>query len=182
LYFPTDVNKNAHFIICNGRVLTKDEYSIDPTNPRKVILEKVESSANELLRELISDINNYPEYYTNVNPLRLLYRTVSQKTYSLVNFTAEDTTKELYLKQSNSCAVNFPYKREITFSKLNIGDLVLIKGLYVPYIIEHMNTIKIPRTKYGFDETLTNAWEEADYLREKDVVRYYFETMDKETE
>ena len=145
-----------------------------------MVLTKVVDKANELLADLIKDIEDYPDYYTNVKPLRLLYRTLSQKTYSLVNFESEDSSKELYLRQSNSCAVNFPYKNEITFSKLNIGDLVLIKGLYVPYLIEHANTIKLPRTKFGFDETKINSWEEADYLKESEVVRYFFEVMDKE--
>ena len=180
LYFQENVNENAHMIICNGRVLQKDEYYVDPDNPKKVVLTKVVDRANELLVDLIKDIEDYPDYYTNVKPLRLLYRTLSQKTYSLVNFESEDSSKELYLRQSNSCAVNFPYKNEITFSKLNIGDLVLIKGLYVPYLIEHANTIKLPRTKYSFDETKINSWEEADYLKESEVVRYFFEVMDKE--
>ena len=160
--------------------MQKDEYYVDPDNPKKVVLTKVVDKANELLVDLIKDIEEYPDYYTNVKPLRLLYRTLSQKTYSLVNFESEDSSKELYLRQSNSCAVNFPYKNEITFSKLNIGELVLIKGLYVPYLIEHANTIKLPRTKYSFDETKINSWEEADYLQESEVVRYFFEVMDKE--
>ena len=41
-----------------------------------VSVPKVVDKANELLVDLIKDIEEYPDYYTNVKPLRLLYRTL----------------------------------------------------------------------------------------------------------
>jgi hypothetical protein len=168
MIFPVDVNVDAHFIICNGKVLSKDEYKIDPDNHRRVTLLNVEKETNALLSEISSEINEFSEYYPNVSPIRMLRRLIKNRTYSLINFESKDSTKKIYLRSSNACAINFPYKGEITFTKLNIGDLVLVDGIYSPYLWVHSNTIKFPKSEYTYSDGVV------DKLNADNVLRYYF--------
>ena len=176
LTFSVEVNKNAHLIICNGKVLSPDEYTIDPEDPKTIVLKNVEYECNMLLNELIAEIDENLEYYENVNPLHLLRSMVLERTYSLVNFTAEDNTKELYLRNSNACAVDFPKKGEIMFSSLKIGDLVLVDGLFEPYLWVHQNTIKFPKMETSYRDGTVEK------LYSQDVCRYYFLLKDKDVE
>lgn len=173
LTFSVNVNENAHLIICNGKVLTPDEYYIDPENPKTIILKNIEYECNTLLDQIVSEIDNNLEYYENVNPLHLLRSMVLERTYSLVNFTSEDPNKELYLRNSNACAVDFPKKGEIMFSRLKIGDLVLIDGLFEPYLWVHQNTIRWQRMESSYRDGVV------DKLYPENVLRYYFLLKDK---
>jgi len=173
LTFPVDVNVDAHIIICNGKVLSPDEYIVDPDNPKTIILKNIEFECNTLLDQLVQEIDDNLEYYENVNPLYLLRSMVLERTYSLVNFSAEDSSKELYLRNSNACAVDFPKKGEITFSSLNIGDLVLVNGLFEPYLWVHQNTIRFPRMESSYRDG------DVDKLYHENVLRYYFLLKDK---
>lgn len=173
LTFSVNVNENAHLIICNGKVLTPDEYYIDPENPKTIVLKNIEYECNTLLDQIVSEIDNNLEYYENVNPLHLLRSMVLERTYSLVNFTSEDPNKELYLRNSNACAVDFPKKGEIMFSRLKIGDLVLIDGLFEPYLWVHQNTIRWQRMESSYRDGVV------DKLYPENVLRYYFLLKDK---
>lgn len=171
--FPVKINKDAHIILCNGKILDPNEYTI-LTDGKTVILKNVEKEGYDLLNEIISDINADISFYNNVNPLKLISRVLTNKTYSLVNFESEDETKELKLMISSSCCVNYPYKNEVTFPSLNIGDMIIVKGLYVPYEWIHINSIRFPKTISSFENGVV------DYLNEDDVKRYYFVLKDKE--
>lgn len=173
LTFPVDVNKDAHLIICNGKVLSPDEYYIDPSNSKTIVLKNIEADSNSLLNELIAELDENIEFYENVNPLNLLRSMILERTYSLVNFEAEDSTKELYLKYSNACAVDFPMKGEVGFSKLSIGDLVLVNGIFNPYLWVHQNTIKFPKMETSYNDGI------ADKIYAEDILRYYFLLKDK---
>ena len=98
---------------------------------------------------------------------------ILERTYSLINFEAEDSTKVVELHSSNACAVDFPKKGEITFTRLRIGDMVLINGLFEPYIWVHQNTIKIPKTANTYSDGIV------DKLYAENVIRYYFVLKDK---
>ena len=175
LTFPVDVNPNAHLIICNGKVLTPDEYYIDSSNPKTIVLKNIEYECNVLLDELVKELDENLEFYENVNPLHLLRSMVLERTYSLVNFTATDNTKELYLRNSNACAVDFPKKGEIMFSRLKIGDLVLVDGLFEPYIWVHQNTIRFPKMETSYRDGVV------DKLYPENILRYYFILKDKQS-
>lgn len=176
LTFPVEINPNAHLIICNGQVLTPDEYYIDPNNPKTIVLKNIEFEANTLLNEIIAEIDENLDYYENVNPLYLLRSMILERTYSLVNFTAVDSTKELYLRNSNACAVDFPKKGEITFSRLNIGDMILVNGLFEPYLWVHQNTIRFPKVESSYRDG------SVDKIYPENVLRYYFLLKDKTEE
>lgn len=173
LTFPIEINTNAHLIICNGKVLTEDEYYIDSNDPKTVILKNIETEGNSLLNEMVKEIDDNIEFYENVNPLHLVRSVLLERNYSLINFESTDDTKELYLKNSNACAVDFPMKGEITFSRLKIGDLVLIDGLFKPYLWVHQNTIKFPKMESSYNDGIV------DKTYAENVLRYYFILKDK---
>ena len=159
--------------MCNGKVLDSSEYIIDEDNPKMITLKNIEADANILLNELVKEIDENLEYYENVNPLHLLRSMILERTYSLINFEAEDSTKKVELHTSNACAVDFPRKGEITFTRLGIGDMVLINGLFEPYIWVHQNTIMIPKTANTYNDGVVNK------IYAENVLRYYFILKDK---
>ena len=92
---------------------------------------------------------------------------MTERTYSLVNFSSTEDGKTLYMKRSCACATNFPYFREVTFPEINCGDLVLINGTFNRYEWIHDNTIFFPKFKY------TYTAEEAN-IKETKIQRIYF--------
>lgn len=165
--YDTTVKSGASIVI----------YSVYLQTSRKTItLKNVVTEAYDLLNSIIADMNydakNGTSYYTNVKPLNLITEAITQKSYSLINFSSKDASKELYLKHSTACAVNFPYMREVTFPVINIGDIVLIDGVYSRYEWIHQNTIRLPRFQMSY------FGDEADF-KESDVQRLYFVLKDK---
>jgi hypothetical protein len=167
IVFPQPINKDAHLILDNGIILDKSEYTLDPEDPRKLTLNYVESSAYALLNEIIKDIMENVDIYAGIRPLSLIETTLINRDYSLINFTNEDEEKRLFLKRSIACATDFPYKNEITFPDIALGDLVTINGTFNEYEWVHNHTIALPLLRYTFNgpESL---------IREDDIVRYYF--------
>lgn len=169
--FTEEINENAHFIMLNGVVLGSDSYKIDPVDKRKITLLNVENEAYALLNDVLADLRydyeNGTSYYTNVQPLNLIREALTERTYSLINFTSTEEGKTLYMKKSTACATNFPYNREVTFSKINSGDLILINGTFNRYEWIHENTIFFPKF------TFTYSAEEAN-IKEKEIERIYF--------
>jgi hypothetical protein len=155
----------------NGIILDPSEYIIDDNDKRKIELKNVSRQAYVLLSELIRDIND-PEnvqYYAGIKPLSLLETILTHKSYSLVNFSSDEEVdgKTLYLKRSQSLITDFPYRNEITFTNLNLGDLVTINGTYNEYEWIHNHTISLPR----FINTYRGS---ESRIREDYVRRLYF--------
>lgn len=149
--FPVEVDPDAHMICENGIILDPSDYIIDGLDRRKITLKGVENRSNSILNELIKDMTNNIEYYGKINPLNILSKVLTDKTYSLINFSSKEVDKKVYLKRSYSCATQFPYANEMTFSSLNAGDLVLINGTYNQYEWIHKHTISFPKMKYSFN-------------------------------
>lgn len=170
--YPVEINKDAHMIICNGEIMDPNEYTIG-SDGRTVTFKNIENDGYELLNEIVKDINENSIFYENVNPLKMISRVLTNKTYSLVNFSSDDDTKKVKLRMSTSCCVNFPYKDEVTFPKMNIGDLILTRGLYVPFSWVHQNTIAYPRMNNSYSNGDTDG------LKEEDIKRCYFVLEDK---
>lgn len=171
--FPTEINKDAYVILCNGKILDENEYILDPTNPRRVTFKNIESEAYILLNEIVKDISENISFYENVNPLKMIGRVITSRNYSLINFESTNENKRVRLLRSKSLCVNFPYKNEVTFTSLSSGDLVLVNGLYTPYEIIHKNTIRFPRLVSTYNDGVIGE------ITEKDVVRYHFKIDDK---
>ena len=171
IVFPEEINENAHFIMVNGIVLNPSDYVIDPNDKRKITLLKVEQEANALLKSILDDIaydrKNGTSYYQNVKPLNLIQEALTSKYYSLVNFSTTEKDKTLYMKRSTCCATNFPYYREITFPKIESGDMVLINGTYNRFEWIHDNTIYYPKFTYSYNEEESN-------IKPSEVERIYF--------
>ena len=71
------------------------------------------------------------------------------------------------MKRSTCCATNFPYYREITFPKIESGDMVLINGTYNRFEWIHDNTIYYPKFTYSYNEEESN-------IKPSEVERIYF--------
>jgi hypothetical protein len=168
IVFPEPINKNAHFILDNGIILDREEYIIDPEDSRKITLKYSEISAYSLLNEIIKDIRENSDIYGGIKPLSLIEQVLLNHTYSLINFSlVPEENKTLYLKRSIACATDFPYKGEITFPDLDLGDLVTVNGTYSEYEWVHNNTIKFPRKRFSFSGPESS-------INESQVARYYF--------
>jgi hypothetical protein len=98
---------------------------------------------------------------------------LTDKTYSLINFASDDTTKDLYLKRSYACATNFPYKGEVTFPNIEIGDLITVNGTYNRYEWIHKYSVFFPLFRFAF-----NGGEEGK-IAENQVQRLYFVSKPK---
>jgi len=163
LYFEVPVNLDAHFIICNGIALTPDEYYVDPKDNRHVYLTKVVRQADMLYREAIE--------YGTPNPIELIRPLLTDRTYYLVNFESKDPNNPVLMKRSKSNIASFPYQMEVTFSDVEINDLVLCDGLYIPYEFVHRKTIRFPKTKYTTEsliQTMTREKFERIYFVDKE--------------
>ena len=135
LTFPEIINSGAHFIIRDGRLLSPDEYEIDPTNPRVVFLKQIAYDADAYLRDRIK-----AGVY---NPLEYVREKFSNSQHYLVNISSTTTTP-VKIMRTHSCMPNFPYKDEITFSDFSIYDTLLIDGKFIPTEWIHNNTVRIP--------------------------------------
>ena len=159
--------KNKSFVI---NITGKD---VNIKEQLQIEKEAIKKDKDEISKERVKEIDENLDYYENVNPLHLLRSMILERTYSLINFEAEDPTKVVELHSSNACAVDFPKKGEITFTRLRIGDMVLINGLFEPYIWVHQNTIKIPKTANTYSDGVV------DKLYAENVIRYYFVLKDR---
>lgn len=166
--FSESINANAHMIMENGVVLDPTEYTIDADDPRKITLKNVSRNAYALLNEVVSDITENKEYYTNVNPLSIVKVALTDRAYSLINFSTSEEGKTLYLKRSYACATNFPYKGEITFPNIEIGDLILVNGTFNKYEWIHKYSVFFPLFRFSF-----NGGDEGK-IEENQVQRLYF--------
>jgi hypothetical protein len=172
IVFPEAINKNAHMILDNGIILDQSEYIIDPDDPRKVTLKYVEIGAYSLLNEIIKDIKENVDIYGVIKPLSFIEQALINHSYSLVNFSldapeSENDGKKVHLKRSIACATDFPYKDEITFSDIDLGDLITINGTFNEYEWIHKHTIALPRFQYSYKGPESS-------ISEDSVVRYYF--------
>jgi hypothetical protein len=153
LTFDVDVNANAHMLFENGALLDPSEYTISSSNSKQIILKNAAQHAYNMLHEAIADVADNPTVYSTTTPLKLIRAQVLEKTYGLVNFSTTDTTKTLYMRHSQACAVNFPYKNEITFSNISIGDLITIDGAFTPYEYVHAHTIRYPTKTFTYNDS-----------------------------
>jgi hypothetical protein len=169
IIFPQEINKNAHMILDNGIILDPNEYIISPDDPRKITLKYVEIGAYSLLNEILKDIRDNIDIYGGIKPLSLIEQTLTNRTYSLVNFSydGEDSEKKVHLKRSIACAADFPYKDEITFSDIDLGDLITINGTFNEYEWVHNHTIKLPRLRFSYKGPESS-------INEDSIIRYYF--------
>ena len=142
--FDVPVNKDAHLVICNGIILSPDEYYIDSIDPKVVHFTKTIDNARRLIEyySILFEKNN--TFYENINVIEFLKPVLLSKVYSLVNFSHIDDKKSVQLVRSKASATNHPYMYEITFPRIDNGDLVLIDGVFTPYEWIHEHTIYYP--------------------------------------
>jgi hypothetical protein len=101
IVFPEKINNNAHMILDNGIILDQTEYTIDPEDPRKITLKYVEIDAYTLLNEIIKDIKENIDIYAGIKPLSLIEQTLTNHSYSLVNFSLDSPVDDSAGKKVN---------------------------------------------------------------------------------
>lgn len=159
IIFPSSI-PDTHLLIHNGIIMDRNEYSVYNNTIRlNTIREKVESVAVSSLEE-----------YGKINSLKYIVEKNLPKAsdFRLIVFSHEDITKNLILNRSNSSHKNHPYPFHVTFEKLNVGDLVLLDGLYERYLLHDQNIIRYPYTTY------LSRYESRNLLKETNVERVWF--------
>lgn len=139
IIFPS-VIPNEHLLIHNGIIMDRNEYTVyDSTIRLNNIREKVEIITNSSIEE-----------YGKINSIKYIVKKNLPKAgdFRLIIFTHEDETKNLILNRSKSNYKNYPFPFHITFPKLNVGDLVLLDGIYERYLLHDQNMIRYPYTTY----------------------------------
>lgn len=161
--FSEVVNPKAHVIINNGRILPENDYYIDPRNPKKIILKRIQFEAQNYYRDAKDYYLNYihegvrdPRFIDPIDyvlargakyPALEATRTkFGYQSYSLVNFESIDG-RPLRLIRHRNTRTCFPYHDEIAFDEIGINDVVIINGYFTPYEWKEDNVIKLPITK-----------------------------------
>lgn len=161
--FSEIIKPNAHLIINNGRILSENDYYIDPKNPKKIILKRIHFEAQDYYRDAkkyysyySADIKKDPRFLDPVDyviargskyPALEATRTrFGYQSYSLVNFDSIDGRPIRLIRQRNARPC-FPYHDEIAFDEIGINDIVIINGYFTPYEWKEDNVIKLPITK-----------------------------------
>lgn len=170
--FNVPIHFDAHFIIADGRILNSREYNIDPTNPSKIQLNYLLNDAEEYYQKALlhyrtyaqgiaaggnPSLNDYPIWNSNVavgQESLPAYEATMKKyayiSYQLVNIVSKDGT-DLRIIRKPAALVDFPLKNEITFDEIEINDLIIIDGYFIPYEWIHNATVKLPTSNRTFD-------------------------------
>lgn len=139
VHFAEDINPDAHIIMCNGQVLSPNVYTIDKDNPKHIYLTAVKTECEDLIR-LVKERDKNNIYS---DPFIILAGIFKNKVYTLVNFTSDNEDK-LYLQRTQPLSKGFPGVRNFVFRNLYPKDLVLVNGLYYPYILTPTWYIEYP--------------------------------------
>ena len=142
LYYTEEI-EDAHFIFHNGVVLDPSMYEVSPSNKRKLTLTFLPQHISKLIA-----------YYTRFHdkPYETIEKYLEQSTFALVNFKNTDGLRKLYIHDDVNGFINYPYPDQITYNHIGLGDLILISGMYVPYLWVHDKTIQYPKTT-GYTES-----------------------------
>jgi len=137
--FPTAIEE-SHIILHNGIILERDKYTIENnTIYLKGIREKVSSI-------IASVIEEYPLF--SGLPYIVEAELPKGEDYRLINFTHSNSSKVLKLNRSSLCLKNSPYPFHITFPEVNVGDIILLDGVFERYLLYDKNIINYPYTTY----------------------------------
>lgn len=141
IVFPTDIPEDGHMLIYNGVVINKKDYTI--VNGSTVILNGIRGNIESTIVSAIAEYGNIPNipYIVNKHIPRA-------EDFRLIIFTHADPVKKIKLNRSNINYKNHPYPYHITFTNINVGDLVLLDGIYEKYLLHDVNIIKYPYTSY----------------------------------
>jgi len=139
--FSKDIPENSHLIIHNGVVLNRKDYTI--VNNSSIILNGIRGNVENVI---VSSLNEYGNISTI--PYIVNRNLPKPEDFRLVIFTHSDITKDLFLNRSNLNYKNHPFPFHVTFPNINVGDLVLLDGLFERYLLHDKNIIKYPYTTY----------------------------------
>lgn len=139
--FDVPVNKNSHVLLLNGIIVSPEFYKPDPNNSRKLLLTGARSATNNFLLDLIEKGVSDPG-------MKVKGIIPSSGNYSLVNFSSTDPLRNIFIRRSVAVKKNSPTPYSFLFKELNLGDLVLIDGLYERYYYDVDHCIEMPLMWY----------------------------------
>ena len=146
IIFANEV-KESHIIMYNGIILDPSQYTINPKNRCEVFLTFLEEHIASLIRRYL---------VVDSNPYERIERYISSCRFVVINFTNHGDDIPLYMRDDQSCHVNYPYPGQITFFDLSLSDLILLDGMYMPYLWIHDRSIEYPKTVGFTDYNLLN--------------------------
>ena len=171
LFFEEEINHNAHIILCNGQVLDKSSYTLDPDNKKHIILNNIKEECEIMINEIKSS-----EEYRG-DPFVLLAGIFKNKYYTLVNFYSELDEEEIYLDIEKPLSKGYPSRFDVIFRDINPKDLILMDGLYFPYLINRNWYISYPVESHIYMTKLGSGIQECNiykirFIKEKDIINY----------
>lgn len=145
LFFNDNIDEN-HILLLNGIVVDREDYDIVGDEIRfKGIRQQVTSLIDDAYREYV-DTNEI----TNVKLISNIVESLLPKgdDFNLIKFSHVDPTKTVTLNRSNQCYKNHPYPYCVTLPQYNVGDMILVDGVFEKYRVEEHNVIRYPLTEH----------------------------------
>ena len=139
IFFNAPIDEN-HLLLLNGVVVDRDDYDIKGD---EIILKNVKLKVIELINEAYDE---YGAIKTIGNIVE--NRLPSGGHFSLIRFSSVDGIKKIKLNRSKWCHKNHPYPFHVTFPEYNIGDLVLLDGMFEKYMLIDNKIIRYHLTDY----------------------------------
>ena len=130
----------SHFILYNGAIIDKDDYDIEGSS---IIFKTMRSTVNSVITDTVAEYGKTP-----IVPHITTKFLPKPEDFRLVILSHSNPLKTIKLNRSSICHKNHPFSFHITFPKLNVGDMVLLDGIYERYLIHDQNCIRYPFTEY----------------------------------
>lgn len=159
LVFDRVIDEN-HLLIQNGTVVDRDRYTIEGS---KVILKFSRDLVENTIREL-KESGVQSDRFGNIVESYM----PSGADFNIVFFTPDNDDHSITLHRSDKCYRNFPYSFHVTFPDFDLGDIVLLDGVYEKYVAHTTNSIAYPYNKY------LARYKDNNILNETKVERIFF--------
>ena len=145
LEFDVNVREDSHILVYNGSIVDPSSYRIINGNEIEIL------NAQDILSDIINDYSssNYSE-----GRLDSLVNNSLPKAddFSVINLTYStgSTRNKLRVMHDTNCIKNYPYPFHMTFKNFKIGNIVLLDGMFEPYLMYSSNVIR-----YQYNNRLT---------------------------
>lgn len=150
----------SHIIIHNGIIIDRNDYDVDGKTIR------IKSSRGKAM----SMINSAIVEYGQITSLPFIVESFLPKgeDFRLITFSHNEEEKTIKLNRSVVNYKNHPYPFHVSFEDLEVGDIILLDGIYERYLLHDKNVIKYPYTDY------MARYYDRNLLNETKVERLYF--------
>lgn len=137
--FSVPISK-SHLIIYNGIVIDMNDYYISDNS---IIFNNMKRKVDSIYNDAILEYGKIPNIHYIVESFL-----PKAEDFRLIQFTHEDPSITVNVNRSSVCYKNHPYPFHVTFPNINVGDMVLLDGMYERYLLHDKNVIRYPYTTY----------------------------------